>query len=166
MNNAELPVIRKIQANEITFLDEMLYQAIFIGEEETRLPRGITKNPELSKYISDFGQESDICFVAEINGILIGAVWTRLFRESEKGYGFVDDRTPELSMAVLKTYRHIGIGTLLLRQILLELTRQDYQQVSLSVDKRNYAFSFYQKFGFNIIGSDEKSAILVKKLKK
>ena len=166
MNFHDRPIIREIQPVETPFLDEMLYQAIFIAEGERKLPRGITKHPELSRYIKNFGQKGDFCLVAESCGTLVGAIWIRLFTENEKGYGYVDDQTPELSMAVLEPYRHKGIGDLLLKEIIQKLTGQNYAQVSLSVDKLNYAYDFYCKYGFEIFESTEKSAILVKQLKK
>jgi hypothetical protein len=43
--------------------------------------------------------------------------------------------------------RHKGIGNLLLKEMIGELTGQNYTQVSLSVDKRNDAFGFYQRNG-------------------
>lgn len=142
----------------------MLYEAIFIPEGTEKLPKDIVKRPELWRYISKFGRSGDICLVAEIYGKLAGAIWTRIFNVNEKGYGFVNADTPELSMAVAEQYRHKGIGTLLLKEIIRKLTEQNYQQVSLSVDKQNYAFDFYIKQGFEIFQTTEKSATLIKQL--
>ena len=102
--------------------------------------------------------------MAEIQGKLIGAIWTRIFNENEKGYGFVNAETPELSMAVFEQYRHKGIGTLLLKEMIRKLTEQKNSQVSLSVDIENYAYDFYKRNGFKNFDSTEKSAILIRRL--
>jgi ribosomal protein S18 acetylase RimI-like enzyme len=157
-------LIREIHQTEISFLDDMLYEAIFIPVGEEKLPREIINQPELSRYIKNFGQTCDICLVAEFHGKLIGAIWTRVYNENEKGYGFVNNSTPELSMALFEEYRHRGIGTLLLKEMIQKLIEHNYKRVSLSVDKRNYAYDFYKRFGFEIFDSDEKEAIMIKKL--
>jgi len=158
--------IRDIKNNEISHLDDFLYDAIFIPEGLEKPDKEITKLPALSNYIKDFGNDTDLCLVAELNGDLIGAIWTRIFTETEKGYGFVDTKTPELSMSIIEYYRNKGIGTKLLTAMINKLTLLNYDQVSLSVDKLNYAFKLYHRFGFETVESDEKSATMIKRLKK
>lgn len=158
-------IIREIYKSEIYHLDKFLYDAIFIPEGEEKPDKEIIKIPELSCYISDFGRNSDLCLVAELHGNLIGAVWTRFFSEKEKGFGYVDSKTPELSMSVAENYRKQGIGTKLLTAMIEKLIQYNYEQVSLSVDLENYALSLYLKFGFEIVQSDGKSAIMIKRLK-
>lgn len=158
--------IRDIKNNEISYLDNFLHEAIFIPQGQEKPDKEIIKIPELACYIKDFGKETDLCLVAEIEGDLIGAIWIRIFPETEKGFGYVDSKTPELSMSLVENYRNRGIGTQLLIAMIDKLSMLDYNQVSLSVDKLNYAYKLYAKFGFEMIKSDDKSAILVKRLKK
>lgn len=157
--------IREIDKSEIKYLDKFLYEAIYIPEGQEKPDREIIKLPELSIYINNFGKRDDICFVAELEGKLIGAIWTRIFTETECGYGYVNSKTPELSMSVLKDYQQKGVGTKLLKIMIDKLIQCDYEQVSLSVDKLNYALRLYQKFGFVILNSEEKSVTMIKKLK-
>lgn len=157
--------IRKINSKEIPRLEQFLFDAIFIPEGYEKPDRSIIKIPELNTYIKDFGKKTDICFVAELKGALIGAIWARIFPVTEKGFGFIDSQTPELSMSVNENYRKQGIGTNLLMKMIDRLKQLHYKQVSLSVDKLNYAFKMYQGFGFEEVKSDEKSATMVKKLK-
>jgi len=96
---------------------------------------------------------------------LIGAIWSRIFSETEPGFGFIDTKTPELSMSVLKEYRNNGIGTKLLNIMIDKLIQSDCEQVSLSVDKINYAIKMYKEFGFETVDSDEDSVIMIIKLK-
>lgn len=141
-------IIRPINKSEIAFLDKMLYNAIFVPPGNDRLPDNIIEHPEISKYIKDFGREGDLCFVALLNGDLVGAIWTRHFNETNKAYGFVDSGTPELSMAVYEQFRNKGIGTKLLKTMIKSLTDKGYRQISLSVDIINYAYDLYKKSGF------------------
>ncbi len=89
----------------------MLYQAIYVHKGEDPYPRSIINLPEIWHYISGFGREHDFCFVAEYEGEKVGAIWTRLFGEEEKGYGFIEKDIPELSMAVDYAFRNKGIGS-------------------------------------------------------
>jgi len=83
--------IREIKSSEIIHLDTFLYDAIFIPKGVEKPDKVIIKLPELKRYISDFGKETDLCLVAELNGKLIGAIWTRIFTEAEKGFGYGKD---------------------------------------------------------------------------
>jgi len=141
-------IIRPINKSEIVFLEKMLYNAIFVPPGGETLPDNIIEHPEISKYIKDFGREGDLCLVAEINGELVGAIWTRHFNETNKAYGFVNAGTPELSMAVYEQFRKKGIGTKLLNTMIKSLTDKGYKQISLSVDTINYAYDLYKKIGF------------------
>jgi ribosomal protein S18 acetylase RimI-like enzyme len=158
-------IVRPITISEIGFLDKMLYNAIFVPPGNERLPDNIIEHPEISKYIKDFGREGDICFVAQLNGDLVGAIWTRHFNESNKAYGFVDSDTPELSMAVYEQFRNKGIGTRLLSTMIKALTDKGYRQVSLSVDIINYAYDLYKKIGFKDYKLIGESMTMILKLK-
>jgi ribosomal protein S18 acetylase RimI-like enzyme len=150
--------IRPIKKKEIPFLEDMLYQAIFIPEGENLLDKSIIFTPELYAYIKDFGQKNDIGLVAEMDGKLVGAIWTRFF----KGYGFIDDNTPELSMAIDTDFRGKGIGSKLLEAVFLRLQKSNVKQVSLSVDDRNFAYKLYQKVGFKNVEMHGHSVLMVK----
>jgi ribosomal protein S18 acetylase RimI-like enzyme len=157
-------LIREITNDEISHLNNFLYDAIFIPEDQEKPDKEIIKLPELSRYIKDFGKETDLCLVAVLNRELIGAIWTRLFSEEEKGFGFVDSKIPELSMSVAENYRKKGIGTKMLKAMFNKLALLEYDQVSLSVDKKNFAMRLYQKFGFETVESDDKSATMIKRI--
>ncbi len=148
----ELPVLtlRRFEPKDEWFLQGMLYEAIYIAENEKPLPESIINLPELSKYVKNFGRIGDIGLIAEREGELVGAVWCRLFTDEERGYGFVDEYTPELSMAVKSGRRGQGIGTQLLENMLQALVAEGYTQVSLSVDRRNPALHLYKRLGFQV----------------
>lgn len=157
-------IIRQIKTSEIHLLENFLYDAIFTPDGYEKPAREIIKRPELSRYIEGFGRDTDVCLVAELNEIVIGAIWTRVFPETGKGYGYVNAKTPELTVSVVENYRKLGIGKKLITSMIEELQQLGYEQVSLSVDKLNHAFEIYKKQGFEVVKSDEKSAIMLKKL--
>ena len=76
----------------------------------------------------------------------------------------IDDTTPSLSISLLKEYRNLGIGTELMKQILLTLKEREYEQVSLSVQKINYAVSMYKKVGFEVVRENEEDYVMFCKL--
>ena len=152
--------IRELKKCEIKLLDTFLYEAIFIPEGVPEPSRDIINHPDLQIYISDFGKKDDICYVAEVEGNLVGAVWTRIIND----YGHIDDETPSLSISLLKEYRNLGIGTKLMKQIILALKEKGYKQVSLSVQKVNNAVRMFKKVGFEIVHENEEDYIMVCKL--
>ena len=76
----------------------------------------------------------------------------------------IDDTTPSLSISLLKEYRNLGIGTELMKQILLTLKEREYKQVSLSVQKINYAVNMYKKVGFEVVRENEEDYVMFCKL--
>src|SRR5262245_5711609 len=155
--------IRSLTIADEPFLWEMLYEAIFIPEGSPPLPRDIVNIPEIARYVAHWGQADDcgVLAVANRTQLPLGAVWLRLFSEGNKGYGYVDDETPELSIALLPDYRGIGIGTELLCS-LFAMARKKYSAISLSVSAQNPALRLYQRLGFQII-RQEGTALIMKK---
>ena len=133
--------------DERPLLNDFLYEAIYIPDGVAPPPRSIILNDDLQVYVRDFGmQPDDRCLVAEVEGRVAGAVWTRIMKD----YGHVADDIPSLAISLYKEYRNQGIGSDLLGQM-LQLLRQDgYHKVSLSVQKENYAAGMYLKAGFEI----------------
>jgi len=127
-------------------LNDFLYEAIFIPKGVAAPPRSIINDPALQVYVDRFGtQPDDRCLVAEADGMVIGAVWTRIMND----YGHLDDQTPSLAISLYPEYRGKGIGTILMKKMLDLLQKDGYHQVSLSVQKENAgAIRLYQKTGF------------------
>jgi RimJ/RimL family protein N-acetyltransferase len=160
---------RFYKQDDFPLLEKLLYEAIFQPEGSEPLPYDIIKKPEINNYIKDFGQKKgDFCMFAEFNGKKVGAAWIRILDGEIKGYGNIDSETPELAIAVFKKYRNLGIGTGLMYNI-IDLTLyqgiRGYKQISLSVDKTNYAVKMYKKFGFEIMKENEADYIMVLKIK-
>lgn len=153
--------IRKIQPQEIPVLDDFLYEAIFIPQGVEPPPRSIIEQDDLQVYVREFGEEPhDHCLVAEVDGKIAGAVWVRIMDD----YGHVDDQTPSLAISLYPEYRGQGIGTQLLNQMLDMLRQKGYPQVSLSVQKENYALRMYQKAGFETVEDRGEEVLMVRRM--
>lgn len=149
--------IREITESEYPILADFLYEAIFIPEGMDKPPKSIIEQPELQIYIEDFGKTDDWCLVAETKEKLVGAVWTRIMND----YGHIDDETPSFAIALYEEYRHLGIGTALMKAIMKLLKEKGYKQASLSVQKANYAVNMYRKVGFEVVDENEEEYIMV-----
>lgn len=158
--------IREIRKGERYILNDLLYEAIFQPDENNLLPREIIQQPELSVYVDNFGEEDDHCFVAEINGKIVGGVWTRISAGKVKGYGNIDNETPEFVISLFKEYRNKGIGKNLMNKMINCLLEKGYKQASLSVSKNNYAVKLYEKVGFKIIKKQENDYLMLLELNK
>lgn len=158
--------IREIRKNEIEKLENMLYEAIYQTDELNPIPRSVLNIPEVNAYIKDFGElKHDYCLVADLNGKIIGAVWVRVISGAVKGYGYIDDETPEFALSLFKEYRNKGIGTELMKRMIEYLREKGYKQTSLSVQKENYAVKLYKNLGFEIIAENDEDYLMLLKLK-
>lgn len=156
---------RQINQEEYLFLKEMLYEALFVPPGKPKFPKSILEEPDIIKYVNNWNQqEDDLAIVALVEDELIGAIWGRKFLESKKGYGFVDENTPEFSMAVKEEYRNKGIGTTLINLIESEFLRLGIDQLSLSVDKLNPAKNLYTRCGYELYEEEETAVTMLKKL--
>lgn len=153
--------IRLIRPEEYPLLKEFLYDAIYLPEGAAAPPREIINQPELAAYITDFGQPDDLCMVAEAYGNILGAAWTRILAGKVKGYGNVDDHTPEFAISVKKEFRQQGIGSELMQEMIVLLKNRGYEKVSLSVNKDNYAYRMYQKLGFHVLREQDEDYLMV-----
>ncbi|MDQ1300699.1 MAG: hypothetical protein QG637_619 [Chloroflexota bacterium] len=143
--------IRPLAQDDAHCLWEMLYQAIHVPAGAAPPDREIVHSPELAHYVAGWGRPGDLGYLAmDAEGLLVGAAWLRRFSADAPGYGFVDAATPELSMAVVPSWRGQGIGSRLLAA-LLDAASERYAAVSLSVQANNPAFRLYQRFGFEVV---------------
>lgn len=157
-------ILQPLTPEDEPFLWEMLYQALYVPEGQTAPPRGVVLLPEIARYVEGWGRVGDCGFLARdaVTSQPVGAVWLRLPVGENKSYGYVDDETPELSMAVLPEHRGRGIGT----QLLTELIKSDcgHTSISLSVSVGNPARWLYERFGFAVVGQSAASLTMKRDL--
>lgn len=143
--------LRFINPQEYALLEDFLYEAIYVAPGQNPPPRSIVYTPSVYPYIKEFGRKGDICVVCEIAEVIVGAAWTRILdRDGEKGYGNIGPGIPELTIAVSPPFRSQGIGTELIRSLHRALQAEGYTRISLSVQKGNPAFRFYERNGYRI----------------
>ncbi len=108
------------------------------------------------RYVRNWGRTGDAGVVAMEGPHAYGAAWYRVFTADEHGFGFVDETTPELTIAVVPSHRGKGAGKELL-EALLERARADgFAAVSLSTDAQQVGW--YEGFGFET-GAESPQAV-------
>lgn len=141
--------IRPANEQDVHFLKKMLYEAARWNPDWPREPiEEVLADPILVRYHAGWGHPGDGGVVAEFEGEPVGAAWYRLFTPEAPGYGFVDEKIPELSIAVVPLHRRKGIGEALLRSCLVEAREEGFQALSLSVASHNRSRMMYQRAGF------------------
>ncbi|BCL37681.1 N-acetyltransferase [Nostoc sp. MS1] len=149
-------VIHPLTQQDEPFLWQMLYEAAHLAEESNLTVQDAMNHPELLKYVENWGLPGDIGFAATLvnSDVSVGAAWLRLFTKNNQGYGYIDDQTPELAIAVLPEYRNQGIGTKLITH-LIAAAKVVHPSISLSSRKSNPALRLYQRLGWQIIPGSE-----------
>src|SRR3954453_7497647 len=98
------------------------------------------------RYVQNWGRRGDAGVVALQGPHPAGAAWYRLFTERAPGFGFVDERTPEITLAVVPSRRGGGVGSEMLGALLDRARTDGYEAISLSAAREQEAY--YGKFGF------------------
>jgi len=144
--------IRPLMPADEPALWEMLYYAIHVPPGGAPPPRSILEAPEVARYVQGWGRPDDEGLAAELisSNQIIGAAWLRRLTAEAPGYGYIDDATPELSIAVAPPFRGQGIGARLLAGV-LAVAQGRYAAVSLSVSADNPALRLYHRLGFEVV---------------
>jgi GNAT superfamily N-acetyltransferase len=110
---------RTATSGDEPFLREMLYLALFVPPGAPPIPRSLLKDPALARYVQHWGtRPGDSGPIALVDDSSVGAAWLRQFPVTDPGYGFADESTRELSIALLPAWRGKGIGSQLLKSLL------------------------------------------------
>ena len=148
-------MLRPVDSHDVRFLRDMLRHAYHWRlEEDAERP--------VYRYVRNWGRKGDAGVVAVEGPHAYGAAWYRLFTAGEPGFGFVDEATPELTIAVVPSRRGKGAGKELL-DALLERARTDgYAAVSLSTDPRQVGW--YEQFGFEQVAETPHAVTMLARL--
>jgi GNAT superfamily N-acetyltransferase len=111
-------------------------------------PEELVSNPHHGRYLDGWMREGDTGVVALDDDRPIGAAWYRRFSADEPGYGFLDEATPEISIAVDSGHRGRGVGTALLHALCERGRHDGLAALSLSVERDNPALRIYRRLGF------------------
>jgi ribosomal protein S18 acetylase RimI-like enzyme len=147
-------VIRPGGAHDVPFLRDMLrhafYWRAFVGDDE----------PPLTRYVESWGRRGDSAMIVIDDFQPVGAAWYRLFKADRPGFGFVDEDTPELAIAVVPSQRGRGLGEELLSSLLERARADGFAAVSLSVAKDNPAVGLYERHGFERLREDDGAFVM------
>ncbi|HEY0415150.1 MAG TPA: GNAT family N-acetyltransferase [Gaiellaceae bacterium] len=151
-------MIRRGSAADVPFMRSMLAHAYAwrVNAFEADIP--------LARYVDNWGRDGDVAVIAHETGNRVGAAWLRLFRASEPGYGFVDEQTPELSIAVVPSRRRHGLGQELMDALVEAAREAGRTAVSLSVEADSPAVSFYARNGFERVREQDGGVVMRKPL--
>jgi ribosomal protein S18 acetylase RimI-like enzyme len=144
-------MIRRVGPQDVRFLRDMLKHAYHWR---------LAEDPDLPvyRYVANWGRRGDAGFVAFEGRNPYGAAWYRLFPEGEPGFGFVDERTPELTIAVAPSRRGQGVGRDLLDALLGRAREDGYEALSLSAEPEQT--TFYERHGFEKVRQDDHSVVM------
>lgn len=109
----------------------------------------------ISRYISGWGRRGDRALIAIDDFQRVGAAWYRLFKRDRPGYGFLDESTPELTIAVVPSRRGRGFGQELLEGLFRQAREDGFGALSLSVDRDNPSVSLYERYGFRKVEDED-----------
>ena len=137
-------MIRPAGQRDVRFLSDMLRHAYYwhVGEDPDK---------PVARYVRGWGRPGDVGVLAVEPSGPVGAAWYRRFHESEAGFGFVDERTPEVTIAVVPARRGRGLGKELMEALLEQARRDGVARLSLSVEPGSAQERFYAKFGFETL---------------
>lgn len=140
-----------LRSSEQYLAKELLYYAARLDETE----QSLDDYPHLEQYERHYGSlNGDVGVYMIADSKVAGGAWVRLLAD---GYGHIDHDTPELVFAVKPNFRNQGIGTSIMNQLFIEVSKV-FSQMSLSVREDNPVISLYKRLGFvKVEGTDHKN---------
>ena len=106
--------------------------------------------PFVAAHLAGWRRPEDFGFIAEQDGVAIGAAWARQFSPDEQPAFYVDAHTPEVTIGVKSDNRARGIGGRLLEAVIAEATRRGVG-LCLNVRHDNPARRLYERIGFRLV---------------
>jgi GNAT superfamily N-acetyltransferase len=144
-----------------------------VDQQDTRFLRDLLRHayhwrmaqdPDLPvfRYVQNWGRRGDAGVVAFEGPNAYGAAWFRLFPSSAPGFAFVDEETPELTIAVVPSHRGHGTGSELLEALLARAREEGFSRISLSAEPGQTRF--YEKHGFHELKREERTVTMAAEL--
>ena len=147
-------MLRPVDQMDTRFLRDMLRHAYHWRLGDPDLP--------VYRYVKNWGRRGDAGVIASAGPNAYGAAWYRLFPASAPGFGFVDEETPELTIAVVPSRRGKGAGKELLEALLARARESGYAAVSLSAAKEQVPY--YERFSFETVRESEHAVTMLARL--
>ncbi|TQJ06542.1 GNAT family N-acetyltransferase [Kribbella jejuensis] len=144
--------LRPATAADFPFLMEMLLEACNWDGTPWYDEAKVRRDDHAWRYLDGWPAATDFGVVAEVDGSPAGATWARLLMSERRGYGYVADDVPELTLGVAAGFRRRGVGRGLLTEVIAQARAASYRRLSLSVDPDNPARKLYESLGFRKVG--------------
>jgi GNAT superfamily N-acetyltransferase len=148
-------VLRPVDQQDARFLRDLLRHAYHWR---------MAQDPDLPvfRYVQNWGRRGDAGVVAFEGPNAFGAAWYRLFPAAAPGFAFVDEETPELTIAVVPSHRGHGTGGELLEALLARAREEGFSRISLSAEPGQTRF--YEKHGFHELSREERTVTMAAEL--
>lgn len=145
-------MLRDADLQDMRFLRDMLRHAYHWR---------IAQDPDLPvfRYVQNWGRRGDAGVIAFSGPNVFGAAWYRLFPANAPGFGFVDEETPEVTIAVVPSQRGHGTGGELLEALLEQARADGFSRISLSAEPGQTGF--YEKHGFKELSRENRTVTMV-----
>ena len=114
----------------------------------------------ISRYVDNWGRRGDTALIAMDEGHSVGAGWYRLFPDTGRGYGYVDEQTPELTIVVVPSRQGEGIGQELLAALIARAKADGFEGLSVSVERDRPDTQAYLAAGFEQVEEQGRSVTL------
>jgi GNAT superfamily N-acetyltransferase len=151
--------IRRAVPEDAAFMTDMLMEAVNWSPEWKKKTRNhVLSSPTTAHYIAGWPRDGDLGAVAKAQGERIAAAWLRFLPADDPGYGFVASDVPELTLGVAAHWRGRGAGRALLQFVAGQAREAGIRQISLSVERRNFAQKLYLSEGYRIVDSSDKDS--------
>ena len=144
-------MLRDADQLDTRFMRDMLRHAYHWRMGDPDLP--------VYRYVKSWERRGDAGVIAFDGPNAYGAAWYRLFPASAPGFGFVDEETPELTIAVVPSHRGHGTGGELLEALLAHARADGFSRLSLSAEQGQTAF--YEKHGFRELQRQDGTVTMV-----
>ena len=138
---------RELRVSDQSVLWDWLHIALWDPPPAGLRPREVLDDPGVRIYAEDWGRPGDIGVVALVDGTDAGACWMRVLPEGV-GLASIDDRSPQLGIALEPPYQHRGLGEPLMREALARAWQAGHEKVALTVHPENPAIPMYERCGF------------------
>ena len=147
-------VVRRAVAEDGPFMADMLVEAAnWSADWKKKSRRRVLSAPATAHYIAGWPRDTDLGVIAEADGAPVGAAWLRFLPAADPGYGFVAPGVPELTIGVAGDWRGRGVGRALLRALAGQARSVGIRQISLSVERKNFAQKLYFSEGYQVVDS-------------
>jgi len=158
--------LREATADDVDAIKWALYAALGWDPARSLPPFDSTmEHPEAARYHRDWGRPGDLGMIAESDGEVVGVAYCRLFTEHDHGHGYVDDRTPEVAIAIRDGRRGEGLGARLLTALAELAQSNGVERLSLSVDVANPARRLYERLGYRVLSEDADGVRMLSELR-